>query len=462
MRTLHLAAALVVVAVPAAAGPAGPAWKRLGAARATASSYLQSNWNKYDENYHPNYVLDDNPKTAWVEGVDGNGERQSITIPLSDLQSARALRLDVFNGYQKSKALLTANAAPRDVVVTVRDAAGDVVATQPATLQRKMGAQRVVIPIPPQRGVASVSVAIASVHPGRAYKDTCISDIDVFVDSDVAYNAAVEQQKIAAAKAWIKERTTTARAFAARPKTYPFASTHFTAGNGGSFSDEDIVDYDHGAVAIAGRSALGDQLAAGKGEGIVAKVFSDDDLRAFAGLDTDVGSGNWRLDRKDATPAPDGLEELAAWVDLDVVAALAVPGATFFESSGDNATTVRDGDYRSFTRSRFKVAFDPADKKRPRAVAFHEHERVEERESYTSDRDYVFSFDDKGLLVSVRAKSVEAENGAVSIARIDVERDDQGRVQALSVKAATGGRGAKGGLANTTWVARYTAQQPAA
>src|SRR6185312_7841553 len=90
---------------PGAGAGAGDRFRPLRSASASATSFLQNDWNRYQENYHPSYVLDENPATAWVEGVDGYGEGQSLTLPLSPLSSARALRLRIWNGYQKSKDL---------------------------------------------------------------------------------------------------------------------------------------------------------------------------------------------------------------------------------------------------------------------------------------------------------------------------------------------------------------------
>src|SRR6476620_1096905 len=82
-------------ACSAAAPPSTPprAWKQLRSASASATSFLQNNWNRFEENYHPSYVLDENPATAWVEGAAGFGVDESITIPLSAVRSARAIRL---------------------------------------------------------------------------------------------------------------------------------------------------------------------------------------------------------------------------------------------------------------------------------------------------------------------------------------------------------------------------------
>src|SRR5687767_9515764 len=85
----------------------------LFASEATASSFLVSNWNKFTENYHPSYVLDGDPTTAWVEGKDGNGEGEWLRIETTHLKNARQLKLEIRNGYQKSKGLFKANAMPR-------------------------------------------------------------------------------------------------------------------------------------------------------------------------------------------------------------------------------------------------------------------------------------------------------------------------------------------------------------
>ncbi len=200
-------------------------FQRLHSEQATATSFLKSNWNKYEENYHPSYVLDDDPKTAWVEGAEGDGIGESLTIPVSNLQSARAVRLVIFNGYQKSPALLAANAAIKQLTITVRAQGGRESGRKQLTLERKMGPQSFDIPV--TGSVADVVLTIDSVHAGSKYRDTCVSDVQILVDSDVPYNAAVEKGKREAMLQWKKERLDAAKYFASLPKTYPYAATRF-------------------------------------------------------------------------------------------------------------------------------------------------------------------------------------------------------------------------------------------
>ncbi|WP_434389582.1 NADase-type glycan-binding domain-containing protein [Melittangium boletus] len=216
--------ALLTLLVPCLAQAAG-AWSRLYSAEASATSFLRNNWNKYQENYHPSYALDDDPKTAWVEGADGDGVGESLRIPLSSLDSARTVRLVIFNGYQKSPALLAANAAPKQLTVTVRGLAGNSTASQQLTLEKKMGPQSFDIPV--EGSVAEVVLSIDKVHPGTKYRDTCISDVQVFVDSNMRYKAGTERAKHKALLNWKRARLADALYYAALPNSYPFASTHF-------------------------------------------------------------------------------------------------------------------------------------------------------------------------------------------------------------------------------------------
>ncbi|WP_434389578.1 NADase-type glycan-binding domain-containing protein [Melittangium boletus] len=218
---------LLLLLVPCLAR-AAEVWPRLYSNSAAASSFLRNDWNKYQENYHPDYVLDDDPATAWVEGAEEDGVGQSLSIRLTPLPSARSVRLVIFNGYQKSPALLMANAAPRQLTVTVRNVAGGESARQQLTLERKMGPQSFDIPV--KSGLSEVTFTIDSVHRGSKYRDTCISDVQVFVDSDVKYNASLESNKHEELLRWKRQRLATAKFYRTPPKDYLFASTHFKKG----------------------------------------------------------------------------------------------------------------------------------------------------------------------------------------------------------------------------------------
>ena len=140
-------------------------FNQLHATKAESSSFLKSSWNKYNENYHPNYVLDNNPATAWVEGEDGNGEGSSIRIPISALRQVDIIRLKIRNGYQKSKSLLKANSAPNEVDIRLLNRSGTVVSSKSHELTQKQGWQEIDIAVENKEAMINiVEIVIKSVH----------------------------------------------------------------------------------------------------------------------------------------------------------------------------------------------------------------------------------------------------------------------------------------------------------
>ena len=76
--------------------------RRLHPDRATASSFLWNDWNRFQENYHPLYLVDDDPKTAWVEGVAGHGDGEWVKVHTTRVAAVTKVRLRLRNGYHKS------------------------------------------------------------------------------------------------------------------------------------------------------------------------------------------------------------------------------------------------------------------------------------------------------------------------------------------------------------------------
>jgi hypothetical protein len=82
-----------------------PVERRLYSDRIEASSFLWTDWNKFQENYHPSYIMDGDPATAWVEGADSSGAGEWVRVHVSPVEGATRVRLRVQNGYHKSKSL---------------------------------------------------------------------------------------------------------------------------------------------------------------------------------------------------------------------------------------------------------------------------------------------------------------------------------------------------------------------
>lgn len=253
---LATALGALLLSPPAAAADG---WRQLRLDHAEASSFLRSNWNKFEENYHPNYVGDDNPATAWVEGAEGQGAGEQLVLPVSTLSSARAVKLRIRNGYQKSEALLRANSAPRELKVEVL-LGPEVVATTTRSLAAAMGWQELEVALPERAGLSAVRLTVLSTHPGTRYADTCISDVEVWADSSVPPSAPMEAARQQKLDAWITERVAAAAWFASQPVELPFASTSYTSTTTHTTPEEGAVAAD----IAAARAELDAAEAAGK------------------------------------------------------------------------------------------------------------------------------------------------------------------------------------------------------
>ncbi len=378
-------------------GPAlGAEWRLLRHTEVEASSFLQSNWNKYSENYHPNYVADDDPKTAWVEGVDGNGEGQTLRLPTSVIKSARAVKLQVRNGYQKSEGLLVANAAPKQVRIGI-DSGHGITVQETVTLERKMGWQEVVVDLPGGEGVAAVELTIDSVHPGSKYKDTCISDIQVYVDTDVPYRAAIEEARYQRLKAWTAERRKTAAYFASLPATYPFAATAYRRTDGPT-DDQAAVEKDLQAL----KKEAG---AAGK------------------------AAGWWKMTRKrGGLESPDQLWAIRDFIDLYQPAELA-----WFETDDKFAKKKKetfDYGYVETHQTNAKVTFSDTANAVPATIWFELHDAGEERGPWRNTREVYARCDDQGrpTVVFIRSRSYDELGDLENLTRFTMEWSDSGQV----------------------------------
>jgi len=311
-------------------------FKRLHSDQATATSFLESNWNKYQENYHPTYVLDDDPKTAWVEGAEGDGVGESLTVRVSSLRQARAVRVVVTPGYQKSKDLFAANGFPTKVELVVRDASDDVTAKQDLTLAPKWGPQTFEVPV--TGGVASMTLTLREVKAGTKYKDTCLSDLQLFVDSDVPYDARVEAARRKAMLAWKKERLGTAKYFSALPTEFPWASTRFTPNDDRPWRLvlPRLVDGKKNPNFLElglwlERNPLPPEFDA----------ESNAALKELRALVKDSKGGKWfSVDRKGTAVAPDGVRE--SGLPRELLALVRSSDLTLFEASGELEVKLRN------------------------------------------------------------------------------------------------------------------------
>ncbi|WP_428261254.1 NADase-type glycan-binding domain-containing protein [Haliangium sp.] len=214
---LSLSLTLLLALVPAVAGADVDADARAGASAVErrlhphpveASSFLWTDWNRFQENYHPLYAADEDPKTAWTEGDDGSGAGEWLRFHVTEMKQATRVRLSIRAGYQKSKRLFAANARPRQV--TIKLLPGGL--TSKVTLEDRMGWQEVVVsqPVGP---LEAIEMQFDSVYEGTRYTDLCISDVRIFVTATTRENPAYEKSKLQKTLAWKAERLRTSRQF---------------------------------------------------------------------------------------------------------------------------------------------------------------------------------------------------------------------------------------------------------
>jgi hypothetical protein len=216
------AAPAAPTAPPPAAMLASPIERRLFSDSIEASSFLWNDWNRFQENYHPNYIADDDPSTAWVEGSATSGAGEWVRIAVTPLEQTSKVRLRLRNGYQKSAALFKANARAKDVVVRLAPSGKE----QKVTLADKQGWQDVAVEQAPA-ALRSVELRVTSVYEGSKYEDLVISDVQIFATSLTRDNPSFEKSKRQNLLDWRKARIAAAKLFkAGRGEALPLYSSY--------------------------------------------------------------------------------------------------------------------------------------------------------------------------------------------------------------------------------------------
>lgn len=155
------------------------------------------NYGAWATMYSARSLMDGDPNTAWVEGVQGAGEGEVVIALLDGLD-----RVGIRSGFQRSETLFGRNARPRRVRVFLLAAgyvdAGQyeniytditVVGFRDVELKDAMGWQELPLPVasaPPtkmhgmgdlENTVWFVGIRILSAFPGSRWQDCCITEI---------------------------------------------------------------------------------------------------------------------------------------------------------------------------------------------------------------------------------------------------------------------------------------------
>lgn len=274
--------------------------RRLHVDRAEASSFLWNDWNRFQENYHPLYLADDDPATAWVEGASGSGAGEWIRLHVTEVAGATAVRLKLRNGYHKSKSLFAKNARAKKLAVKLLPSGktrtfelGDSMETATLELAQPGGA------------LAAVELKVVEVYEGSKYADLCLSDLEIHVTSRTPENPAFEKAKLERIRAWKKERLDAAALFASNAgKTVPVGTSYRVvdaAPLGEAVRDRDPVAR---ATALASKAVA--QIASHKA---VLERARDGLTARFAGWKPASAA----VKKGRAIPAIDGLHVPGLW-----------------------------------------------------------------------------------------------------------------------------------------------------
>jgi hypothetical protein len=156
-------------------GLKGAKWFVHAGFTATASSYLK----EADGTEHPPAHLADWERNAWVEGRDGDGIGESVTLTLE--KPAKVGRVGIQNGYTKSRALYFANNRAAQFNVSINDQKPFQVEVPDEYLEEEL----FWFDLPKSSApVKTIQFEIAAIHAGTTYKDTAISKIDLLVALD--------------------------------------------------------------------------------------------------------------------------------------------------------------------------------------------------------------------------------------------------------------------------------------
>jgi hypothetical protein len=185
-----------------------PVERRLYSDRIEASSFAWGNYNRFHENYHPNYLMDGDPVTTWLEDVPGNGIGEWVRIGTSPIEGTTKIRLRMQNGYHKSESLFKKNSRVKAMEIKVLPDGP----TKRFEIADTMDWQEL------EMGFAAtkfegVELKMLEAFGGTKYEDLCISDVELYVTGRTPENPAFEAKKLAQVKEWKQSRIDAAKMF---------------------------------------------------------------------------------------------------------------------------------------------------------------------------------------------------------------------------------------------------------
>ncbi|MBQ7039673.1 MAG: NINE protein [Clostridia bacterium] len=131
-----------------------------------SSSHLKSK----NTEYTASLCTDGNPLTCWQDGVEGNGEGESLTFKFENKEPV--IGFSILNGKQKSEKAFTENARAQMVTVEIDGK------SYTLTLDDTMEIQA--FRLDSAKEISEISFIINSAYPGGKWEDLCISEIGFY------------------------------------------------------------------------------------------------------------------------------------------------------------------------------------------------------------------------------------------------------------------------------------------
>ncbi len=148
-----------------------------------SSSYLKVK-SKDNSTYAPENTLDGNMRTAWVEGVSGDGVNESITYRFDDEYDIS--KIVVYNGFLKTKYRYTINGKPTKVQIIFENGEAiekELEVIHPGEADVEFSTDELtptVITLDSPIRTNRVTIKIRGVETGTKYEDTAISEVEIY------------------------------------------------------------------------------------------------------------------------------------------------------------------------------------------------------------------------------------------------------------------------------------------
>jgi hypothetical protein len=185
---------------PAAKPRAQAIERRLYPTRADASSFLEAEHPPYVQ-YHPNYAIDGDPKTAWNEGAPNDGPGEWIRFAVTKQKNVGRVRLRILDGFHYSEPIYRANARAKTIDIRLLPDGKP----RRQILDDKMAWQEIAFPTE-TAVLDAIEIKVVDVYPGAKFKDLAISEVEIYVTSESPEQPDVEKKQADAIAAWKKDQ----------------------------------------------------------------------------------------------------------------------------------------------------------------------------------------------------------------------------------------------------------------